>query len=309
MKPFLLLAAAALAYGQVDVINQSKNSYIDLARNAQWGRSGPTGMYNAFLFFPVAPIESVCVWINNNNPTSSHTFSFTIATTTDQTLRSFLQRMDRWIISPDFQGTITIPARGTWQQLVTIHGAAIVSINLVNIQGTEPGTPDTGDLLIGQYSILDSMGGTPPCVARNAANSGGGTWQTGHGPIQPFACTQHYTAIYYNSLSGFRGQVVPAPPSGQSLRICNVFLSFQFAGTGESVGQSFRLQEEPNGCTLEESPPGLKTAQEFVNLTTAALDWGPQAALWLQPGNALCVFLYGGYLVNVAVNASYDFFP
>jgi hypothetical protein len=130
-----------------------------------WGTSIQPGFNNNY-WFPVTT-NSVCVYVENNNPTNAHPFTISISTTSD----------------PDE----TTPSDGSWQIAaqntatagasvgfpagigVNISGVALVSINLSG-STTLGGSPDTADVNIVQtngncFSGNSSIGSAPNSVS------------------------------------------------------------------------------------------------------------------------------------------------
>lgn len=113
-----------------------------------WGTSGSTGFNNNFFFTPLTLNESVCVYVYNNNPTSSHLFTAGIFVTGNP--------------------SETTPSDGAWQSTANssgilagvspsqpggigglVSGASQVSVNL-SASTTQAGSPDTAKVVIAQ---------------------------------------------------------------------------------------------------------------------------------------------------------------
>lgn len=115
-----------------------------------WGTSTVPGFNNNYFFTPLNLNESVCVYVRNNNPTSSHTFTASIVITSDP--------------------SNTTPSDGTWQAAASsanisaaispglgggigasVSGVSQVSINL-SASTVQAGSPDTANVSIVQTS-------------------------------------------------------------------------------------------------------------------------------------------------------------
>jgi hypothetical protein len=139
-----------------------------------WGTSTQPGFNNNYFFTPLAINESVCVYVQNNNPTNPHTFTASILVTSNP--------------------SNTTPSDGTWQNAAVgnnlnaltspglpggiaalVSGASQVSINF-SASSTLGGAPDTANVTITQTN------GT--CFAGNNMISSGIYTVAAAAPIQ-----------------------------------------------------------------------------------------------------------------------------
>jgi len=114
-----------------------------------WGTSTTPGFNNNYFFTPIAINESVCVYVKNNNPTSSHKYTVAIVVTSDP--------------------AETTPSDGTWSNVASLNsssyapsfpglaggiGANISGVSLVSVNfsgsTTLSGSPDTANVTIVQ---------------------------------------------------------------------------------------------------------------------------------------------------------------
>jgi hypothetical protein len=135
------------AFGQQDIkVVGGTNPYIILGRNMSWVGSGFGNIGNSFIFTPTSPDEGFCLFVTNNNPTNSHTFSVVVSQTGDPGVGSFQGNQFKWS---------SVPTSATFP--LTVNPAAVVGINYkttasANIAVTfsgnigAAGNPDTVDV-------------------------------------------------------------------------------------------------------------------------------------------------------------------
>jgi hypothetical protein len=111
-----------------------------------WGTSGSNGFNNNYYFSPLYGNGSVCVSVENNNPTNGHTFTVSIVITSDATENS--PSDGTWQIVAQSQGLNAPISPGILAGLgANISGAIQVSINF-SASSTLAGSPDTADIHI-----------------------------------------------------------------------------------------------------------------------------------------------------------------
>src|SRR5260370_12758681 len=116
-KLFLLLAMLCLFIPSIasatDIPLPTIGGPIYKLNSLVWGNSGPQGFNNNFYFVPLAQNEYVCVYVYNQNPSNSHTFSASIAVTGDP--------------------TSTTPSANTWQSAAssnTLTAGIVLSVTI-----------------------------------------------------------------------------------------------------------------------------------------------------------------------------------
>lgn len=141
--------------------------------NLIWGTTGTAfGFNNNFYFAPLNLNESVCIFVYNNNPTSSHTFTASIVLTANPNEKT--PSDGSWNSAANGVGltAATFPnSAGGIGGLVS--GAAQVSVNF-SAATTQTGSPDTANVVIIQTtgncfngqnmlgSSLSSVSAVPP---------------------------------------------------------------------------------------------------------------------------------------------------
>lgn len=252
----LILLVASCAFGQVDILNNSRNSLIDLGRNLSWGTSGRGGINNYFIFTPVNPSESFCLIIANKNPTNSHTFTLQIGSTTDQTVTSFAADNSRWatatVANSGTGAPISVNAyainatASSYYGFFRIVGASrvVVAITASSALG---GNPDTADVMVGQATATNagatscqpSPANTPDQVVSGIVNGASGP-TLGVFDL-PYDCP---LANAFNLAAGTDVQLV-AGVAGKIVHICHLSFSSNTGadfliqtGTGPTCGVS-----------------------------------------------------------------------
>lgn len=148
---WILFVVPLLARAQQDIqVISGTNPYVVIARGYQWGGSGPGNLNNNFIFHPIDPNEGFCLFLGNNNPSSSHTVSVAVSQSGDPTLTTFIGNTGQWFGVPT---TTVFP--------VTVNPSTVVGINYkttasatiaVQFSGasTQGGSPDTVNVFVVQ---------------------------------------------------------------------------------------------------------------------------------------------------------------
>ena len=168
--PLVMICAPAIGQQDITVVSGT-NPYIVLARGVQWAGSGFGNIGNNFIFTPTSPDEGFCLFVSNNNPSSSHSFTVAVHQTGDPAQTTYQSSQGKWT---------TVPTQSTFP--VSVSASSVVGINYkttasagiaVTISGNSSaaGSPDTADLFAVQTTASS-------CGAL-AANSVQGVYQQG----------------------------------------------------------------------------------------------------------------------------------
>jgi hypothetical protein len=142
-----LMPLGGRIFAQQDIpIVGGSNPYIIIGRSITWGGSGFGNLGNNFIFQPVTPDEGFCLFVSNNNPTSSHTFTVVVSQTGDPALTTFTGFAQKWS---------TVPTTSSFP--VTVNASSMVGLNYktsasaaINVRfsgnTTQAGSPDTADV-------------------------------------------------------------------------------------------------------------------------------------------------------------------
>ncbi len=118
--------------------------------NLVWGQSGPIGFNNNFFFTPLNQNESVCVFVYNNNTTSAHGFSMSIAVTGNPSSTKPSDGTWQNVASTGGSQIIAPPSPGSGGGIGTsVSGASQISIGFTN-SSTQAGSPETANITISQ---------------------------------------------------------------------------------------------------------------------------------------------------------------
>jgi hypothetical protein len=208
-----IILLCSLSSGQaVDIKFNSIGPYNDLVRGAAWGSTGVGNTDNSYIFPPTNPQETTCIYVSNNNPSSSHTFTITFRYSGDPRVTGYISppsQQSRW--KNVFTKTDTVLASSTNNYSFSSPGAAWAQVQISGTS-TQTGSPDTADI----YLVQSSAGcGTATINA------------TGQVPC-PAAST------FSGVLSGTIGLVVFAPPAGQYVHVCSYEITGTIAATSAS---------------------------------------------------------------------------
>ena len=113
-----------------------------------WGTSTQPGFNNNYFFTPISVSENVCVFVYNNNTTSAHTFTSTIAATGNP--RSITPSDNTWNLSANFPSLVAGSAPSQAAGFgASVSGSSQVAIEL-SLSSTQAGSPDTANIVIVQ---------------------------------------------------------------------------------------------------------------------------------------------------------------
>lgn len=158
---FLLAVFAWPAFCQDQLVSTGGSPYADIVRGAAWG----TNAFNrVFLFTPLTPDQRFCLFVANNNPTNSHTFSLAVYQTGDRQLPNYSYNTGRFI-QDTVQGTLS-PVAASSMVSAYVHANAGALIALVFSGGTTAaGSPDTADIFLVQ-TTAESCGPVNPSTGQ-----------------------------------------------------------------------------------------------------------------------------------------------
>lgn len=141
---FILAIVAALicprSFAQQDQIVSGGGYYLTLAQNVAWNQ-----LSQNYIFTPLTPDDGVCLYIQNNNPTSAHSFTLQIKQTGDSSLTKFQGNSAKWTAATVYNTPASVSAGAVVSLFASIQAAARVT---VAISGTSSasGSPDTANI-------------------------------------------------------------------------------------------------------------------------------------------------------------------
>lgn len=136
------LAAGAAA--QSDLRLNATSQYVSAARNTPWA-----SLSRAYFFTPLSANIGICVFLVNNNPTSSHNFTLAVAQTGDPQVQGYSGFIGRWISVPNTPVITSVAAQASISTFVQTSAAANVAV-VIGGTGAGSGSPDTADVYIVQ---------------------------------------------------------------------------------------------------------------------------------------------------------------
>jgi hypothetical protein len=257
-----------------------------------WGTATQPGFNNNYFFVPATNLNgSVCIYVENNNPTNAHPFTVSISVTSD----------------PDE----TTPSNGTWQTAAqttatagaspgfpagigaNISGTALVSINFSG-STTLGGAPDTADVNIVQttgncFSGNNSTGSAPSTVSAVPA-------------VQ--AISEGLSQSFYSQFgvtNPASGQLVlyVQPNNGQrSLYFDKIILSSSVAiqinfGEANAPGVGCGAGSAPTNQKITSAVTSTATVQTGICATSNPVPLGPTIGTFLAAGASQTVDLRG----------------
>lgn len=217
----LLCLASIFTSGQaVDIRLGQIGPYADFARSAPWGATGNGNTDNSYIFAPITPQETTCVFIANNNKTSPHTFTLAFRTTGDPLNKTYLSvgaTQGHWKNVSLI--TDTVIAGGVNNYSFSSPSSAWAQ---VEVSGTsaQSGSPDTADIYVVQSS------GNCGAASVNVTSS-------------ETPCNLTATDTVADGAPAVA--LVDAPPVGQFVHVCAISITFNATTTAGTVtlGTSF----------------------------------------------------------------------
>ena len=178
----LLLLFPSLALAQIDIPVQTLGNYFQAGHNLTWGSSGTGGFNNNFVLPGLGGITvNLCVYVQNNNPSNDHQFSFKAYATSNPQVKSFTGDPLDWtplqLNSAYFQSGSQVSLTQSPASPFLIIGATGAKIALsFSGSGMQSGSPDTANIW-GSYTYGTScsayVSGSPEVIYFNPTLSVG----------------------------------------------------------------------------------------------------------------------------------------
>lgn len=190
-RVFLFLASCLLSLFPTKVEAQTDNfiasgstsPYLVLGRGLVWGGQGLGTVGQNFIFHPVDPNQGFCVFVFNNNPSNSHSFSITVAQTGDPAIQTYQGNTSHWVAVPTTQ---TFPISVLNNSLLGVNYKTTASAGIVisfTGNATAAGSPDTADIFTVQTS-QSSCGAIPSNTVQGPTLQGQTQTSTSQFPVQ-----------------------------------------------------------------------------------------------------------------------------
>ncbi len=143
----LLLSLTIPIQAQTDKVISVSGPYVDIVRGGAWG----SGQINrAFIWTPLSPDQAYCLSVRNNNPTNSHTFTFSALQTGDRTVTNYSNNTGRWTADTvEGAGLSPVAADSTTTAYVRAYAAAKIAL-VFSGSSAAGGSPDTVDVWLVQ---------------------------------------------------------------------------------------------------------------------------------------------------------------
>lgn len=180
----LLTLCASIVNAQTDnfISAGSTSPYLTLGRGLQWGGTGFGTIGQNFIFHPLDPNQGFCVFLFNNNPTSTHSITVTVAQTGDPSINTYQGNTQRWTtVATGLTFPQNIPANTlAGFNYKTTASAGIVISFLGNTSAA--GSPDTVDAFTVQTN-QNSCATIPANAVQGPYNSGSVITAAGNNPV------------------------------------------------------------------------------------------------------------------------------
>lgn len=287
---FLLLAIASIAQSQVDIKITTIGPYQNLARGVAWGATGIGNTDNSYIWTPQTSASLACVYVANNNPSSSHSFTITLLTTGDPQNGVYnsgtTAQKDKW-------RTLSTATSSVSANSIAVFSFSSLAAAFAQVQisgtSTESSSPDTADIYIVQSNTnLDCLTSTIPVAGTVTINIS-----------QSCAKSAVLASTTASSL-----QIIATPPAGEFIHVC----AYSVTGGVPSDGSGDALISFKNGTAGSCTSTGTDQWDVFVTTGGAANNVGSglgqlfQTTVAAQP---LCV-VNAGTSITQHVSVSYS---
>lgn len=253
MKPSLKALVILLAFLAVPLPGLPQDQPInergpaldltDRSNSPQWSAAN-----RVYIFTPLNPDQSMCLWISNNNPTNSHTFTLNVFQTGDRRVNDFTNNQGRWT-SDTVVGSPS-PVAALSSSSVFVHSNAAVKV-AVQITGaaSAAGSPDTMDMYLVQTNATScgpaASGTNTEAPATVPAGRPANTF-----PVSPAGATfsdlaRTVTANTQVELTTSVGELV-------NFNVCSVTLAVTGTVSGTTPTLNVRIQVSADGTTWDD---------------------------------------------------------
>lgn len=200
-----------------DVHVSGSTYYVTLASGVAWNQSNGN-----YIFTPISPNTGVCIFIENQNPTSSHSYTLAAYETGNKSNTNFAGNTTKWVLATLLNPTSSVAANGISASFFNATGAANVAITVTGAVSAS-GSPDT-------VNIFATQSNTPTCGATGGAYLMQGAQSPGTAPIT--------NPIYISGQLNSPNQIQPVQLTGSS---GDFGLQLGFSGGIGSQISNFRL--------------------------------------------------------------------
>jgi len=128
-----------------DLSLNSGSNYVEVGRGIPWG----TSFNRTYLLVPNSPNASLCIYVVNNNPTSTHSFTTAVFQSADSQVPDFTNNQGRFTGVPLANMPQAIGPLLMGSGFTQATAAAKVAVRFSNAS-TQSGSPDTADVFFVQ---------------------------------------------------------------------------------------------------------------------------------------------------------------
>lgn len=164
----IAMAIPPRSVAQQDVQVSGSSYYVTLATNVPWSQ-----LSQNYIFTPESPSVGLCLFVENNNTSSSHAITVTAFQNGDPSLTSYQASSSKWSASQTSGGFSTIAASATGSEFINVTGAANVAIVIRGTAATS-GSPDTANMFVVQTTV-QNCGASPPATYVQGDQINGGS--------------------------------------------------------------------------------------------------------------------------------------
>lgn len=191
-----LLCLAPRAIGQnADLHVSGSTYYVTLASGVAWNQVNAN-----YIFTPISPNTGVCIFIENNNPTTTHTYTLAAFETGNKANTVFAGNTSKWVTATLQNPTTSVGPNGISASFFNATGAANVAITISGAI-TGSGSPDTAN-------VFATQSNTANCGATGGAYLMQGAQSPGTAPVT--------NPVYFGAQLNSPNQIQPIQVTGSS---------------------------------------------------------------------------------------------
>ncbi len=163
----IAMAVPPISVANQDVHISGSSYYVTLATNVPWNQLSAN-----YLFTPETPNVSLCLFIQNENTSSSHAITITAFQNGNPSLTGYAAQPALWAKSLIVSNFTSIPAATVASLYINATGAANVAV-VISGTVTQAGTPDTASVFIVQSAVQQCGSANAAQLVQGAVLEGG----------------------------------------------------------------------------------------------------------------------------------------
>lgn len=260
----IALVVAQAAGAGPDIPLNGSTFYVPIAQSLAWSAFNQT-----YVMTPITPSAGVCIFVTNDNPTSSHSFSVSMFQTGNPSLVSYHGFTQFWNPVQIFNSPSSVAANATVSFYANTTAAASIAV-IFSGASSAAGSPDTAEIF-----LVQSDAGTCGSASQAIAVQGtapNGTAPSGN-PVYVAGLDKSHTQVraipITNAVSGNDYGLDLGNPGGPSSQFTSV-RSFGVNGDAALPAYAYGEQNQATASIFQigAGPAPTSNAQQPASLFT-----------------------------------------